>query len=154
MGTEVTAWLVLRIIYAWMFIYPLKALLQDWQGTVGMVSLIVPAAPRLGAVLMVMVMLAGGLMILLGIYAQIAGLLLAIYCLLGYRVHQHFARSATALKLDNEAPRRDCNILNQARQLAEVGHITSAQKNMVLAAVGVFFFLMGAGPMTITATLF
>ncbi len=146
---EVYAWLILRVVYAWMFLYPLKVLLSDWSGTKKTVALLIPFGVPFFAVLMVLVMIAGGLMILLGFYAQIAGFLLLCYSLFGVIVHYRLAAQASALKLVH-ADAADQAVLQQAINLALVGNITSGQKNVVLAAVGCFFMLMGSGPWSLT----
>ena len=56
---DTVAWLILRVIYAWMFLYPLKVLLKDWTGTTNTVALLIPICVPLCAVLMVIVMIAG-----------------------------------------------------------------------------------------------
>ena len=146
---DTVAWLILRVIYAWMFLYPLKVLLKDWTGTKNTVALLIPICVPLCAVLMVIVMIAGALMILLGFYAKLAGLMLLFYCLFGVLVHYRLAAQASALKLKT-TDHGDQKILQQAIGLALVGNITSGQKNVVLAAVGCFFMLMGSGPWSLT----
>ncbi len=154
MAEEVIAWLVLRIVYAWMFLYPLKVLLADFNATVGLVGLIAPFKPRLCAYLMVAVMIVGSLMILFGIYAQIGGILLMFYCLIGVVVHNKLAQQALSAKLSPGASDSDKGVLKSTADLGAVGNFTSAQKNYVLAAVGFFFFLMGSGPWSFTSNLF
>lgn len=146
---DILAWLILRVIYAWMFLYPLKSLLKDWSSTKNTVALLIPICAPFCAVLMVIVMIAGAFMILLGFYAKIAGFMLLIYCLFGAVVHYRLAAQAAALKLSGSASKADQKALQQAIGLALVGNITSAQKNIVLAAVGCFFMLMGSGPLSL-----
>ncbi len=40
------AWLALRVVYAWMFLYPLKSLLSDWPATVQATALLFPWQTR------------------------------------------------------------------------------------------------------------
>lgn len=146
MTIDLVAWLVVRIVYAGFFLYALKALFADWQGTIGLVKLIMPASlAPLGAVGMVIVMLLGALGILFGVYGQIAGLLLCVYCLLGACVHYRLAKTAP---IDSSDPQ-----IKSGAMLAVVGHVTSAQKNFVLAAMAFFFMLMGTGPASLTVNL-
>ncbi len=144
---EILAWLTLRIVYAWMFLWPLKALFADWKATEGVVGLICPA--RLvgpAAKLMVVVMVTGALSILLGVLPAVGGVLLFIYCLIGAVAHYRLGASATALSLSATAADEDRQALANAAALATVGHVTSAEKNFVLAALGLFFALAGTGP--------
>ena len=145
---EVYGWLILRVTYAWMFLYPLKGLLIDWSSTKNLTQLVIPCQKlaSLLAVLMCLTMLLGALSILLGFYGQIAGLALSIYCLMGAVVHYRLATQAEKISLSSEASLADQQSLKQCIQLSVVGNTTSAQKNLVLAAVGCFFMLMGTGP--------
>lgn len=151
---ETVAWLVLRIVYAWMFLYPLKTLLKDWSGAVALTKLIIPIAAPLFTVAMLLAMFFGALSILFGIFGQLAGLVLLVYCLMGAVVHYRLAAAAGKISLSAQSAEEDKNQLAQAIQLATVGHVTSAQKNFVLAAVACFFMLMGTGPYSLTAPLF
>jgi uncharacterized membrane protein YphA (DoxX/SURF4 family) len=144
---DVLAWLILRIVYAWMFLYPLKDLLKDWQGALSLTKLVVPF-PKLVPLFtfaMLAIMLLGGLSILLGFYGQLASAALLVYCLMGARVHYCLANKAKKLNL------KENGACKEAIQLAILGHVTSAQKNFVLAAVACFFILMGTGPYSLTA---
>ena len=128
-------------------------LLKDWSATKSTVALLIPICVPFCAIVMVMVMIAGALMILLGFYAQIAGFMLLFYCLFGVLVHYRLAAQAAALKLVH-ADSTDQQVLQQAIGLALVGNITSGQKNVVLAAVGCFFMLMGSGPWSLTGLIY
>lgn len=153
---DTLAWLIIRIAYAWMFIYPVKSLMQDWQGTKLMMDLLVPKSlglQALTAAIMLVIMLFGGLMILFGVYAQIAGLILCIYSIIGYFIHTKLAQSAFVMKNKFEIKAHQDEILD-LEKLAFIGHTTSAQKNFVLAAMGLMFFLLGSGPLSLTSNLF
>jgi hypothetical protein len=143
------AWLILRLVYAWMFLYPLKDLLTDWRGTVHLASFIIPFAPKLGALGTLGIMLLGAVSILLGFYPTVGGFLLLIYCLLGGYVHWSLAKQAEHLSLTASSSSANRTILEAAKTLAIQGHVSSGQKNMVLAAVGCFFMLMGTGPLSL-----
>ncbi len=151
---EIIAWLVLRIIYAWMFIYPIKALTADWEGTKNTVRLLTPIFVNLSSMMMIAVMFIGGVMILLGVYAQIAGIALCAYCLVGYYIHNKIAQNALKSEISSQISDKDQEVINNIKAAAAVGNITSAQKNIVLAAVGFFFFFIGSGPFSITNNLF
>jgi uncharacterized membrane protein YphA (DoxX/SURF4 family) len=85
-------------------------------------------------------MYAGGVSVLLGLEPRIGGLMLAVFSLLGMRIH---------------AIRR-----NEAKEAAEAGdtmgwsaysaHVAAGLKNWALAAGGVTFILMGAGRYSLT----
>ena len=146
---ENSAWLILRVVYALMFFYPIYGLLKDWSGTKNMTALLFPCAVPLFAVLMMLTMFFGAFSILFGIWGQLAGFALLIYCLLGAVVHFRLARHAQKIHLSIEASHDDQQQLKQVIQLATVGNVTSAQKNFVLAAVACFFMLMGTGPFSL-----
>lgn len=153
-SVPLSAWLILRIVYAWMFLYPLKTLLKDWPGALGLTQLVMPFAAPFFTVLMLLTMFLGSLSILLGFYGQFAGLALLVYCLIGAIVHYRLASKLQTISLSSLSSFEDKQQLTQAIQLGVVGHITSAQKNFVLAAVACFFMLMGTGPYSLTVPLF
>lgn len=148
------AWLMLRVMYAWMFLFPLKDILRDFDAATEVVRLIMPFQTRFFTVIMILVMVLGGFSILLGAYGQIAGVFLLIYCLLGVAVHYRLSDEISALKLSAEASRGDRERFGDAVALGILGNQTSGQKNIVLAAVAFFFMLMGTGPMSLTANIF
>ncbi|MEM7436818.1 MAG: hypothetical protein AAF436_16815, partial [Myxococcota bacterium] len=137
-------------VYAWMFIYPAIGLVRDWRSTVETTALLFKWQPALFASLSVAAMFAGGLMILLGAFGWIAGLYFFAFCLGGARVHYRLAARAGETKPPSSLGGPDQDAFEGLAGLAVVGHVTSAQKNFVLAAVGLFFFLMGTGPCSIT----
>lgn len=154
MTAEHAAWLVLRVVYAWMFLYPLIALFKDFNAAVGLVELIVPFQAKFFTMIMVIVMFFGAVMIFFGIYAQIAGFFLMFYCLIGARVHYKLMKKVSSYALSISASEVDKQLMSQATQLGAVGHLTSAEKNFVLAAVGFFFMILGSGPWSVTTNLF
>lgn len=153
-SVPVFAWLILRIVYAWMFLYPLKALLKDWPGALGLTQLVIPFAAPLFTVAMLLTMFFSGLSILLGFYGQLAGFALLVYCLIGALVHYRLASKLQTISLSGQSSSEDKQLLTQAIQLGSVGHVTSAQKNFVLAAVACFFMLIGTGPYSLTGPFF
>lgn len=148
---DIIAWLILRIIFAWMFLYPLTMLLNDWEAAKANVGMISSRFHHELAFIMVIVMVVGALSILLGILPHIGGLMLLVYCLLGALVHYRFADSINQLQLSSQADEQDLEIFDKARTIGAVGHITSAQKNFVLAALACWFMLMGTGPWSIVS---
>lgn len=116
-------------------------------------ALVAPFKTRWFAYLMIATMVVGALMILLGIYAQIAGLILMIYCLVGIVVHYRLGRSLLSKKLSATARTQDKQILNKVAKLGFIGHFASAQKNLALAAVAFFIMLLGSGPLSLTLNI-
>jgi uncharacterized membrane protein YphA (DoxX/SURF4 family) len=151
--TEDLAWLILRIGYAWLYLYALLGLLSNWQATKDLVALLFPRYTPVFAVIMVIVMFISAISIVLGFYAEIAGLMLSFYNLLGIRVHYKLAAQTRAFELSPNAALEDKQILAEAGTLGAVGHITSAQKNVVLFAVALFFMLAGSGPFSMTTSI-
>jgi uncharacterized membrane protein YphA (DoxX/SURF4 family) len=147
------AWLILRVVFAGFFLYPLKTFLSNWQATLGTVKVLTPVCPQFFAIVMVSVMILGALGILLGVLAQVAGLALLIYCLLGVRVHLKLSQTVEELTLSNSASAEDKKQMSIANTLGSLGHATSAQKNFVLAAVACFFMIMGSGPLSLMHNL-
>ena len=143
------AWVLLRVVYAWMFIYPAIGLIRSWPSTVQTTSLLFSWQPALFAFGSVAGMIVGGLMILLGVYGWSAGLFFFFLSLGGARIHYHLAQRARATQLSQGASDADTQATSELSDLAVVGHVTSAQKNFVLAAVGLFFFLVGTGPLSL-----
>ncbi len=130
------AWIVLRIVYAWMYLYPLIALFKNWQGTIDTTALLFKKQPKTFTIASVLVMIIGGLSILLGIYARIGGILLLIFNIGGAYIHYQLANRAKAFSANPNSI-----LVN----LAVLGNVSSAQKNFVLAAVAFFFMLQGSG---------
>lgn len=143
------AWVSLRVVYAWMFIYPAIGLIQSWPTTVQTTGLLFRWRPALFAGASVAGMIVGGLMILFGMYGSIAGLFFFLFSLGGARIHFRLADQARGAKLSEVATEADAQTIRELADLAAVGHVTSAQKNFVLAAVGLFFFFMGTGPLSL-----
>lgn len=151
---ETAALIFLRIVLAWMFLYPLKDLLADWKGTVNLVRLITPFFPNLFALLMILVMFLGSLSILFGVYAQIGASFLFIYSLVGVIVHYQLSQQIKTQSLSDEASKDDRAVLEKTKALGVAGNNTSAQKNIVVAAALLVIVLLGSGPFSLTGNLF
>ena len=143
------AWIALRAVYAWMFLYPAVGLLRDWPTTVRTTGLLVPWGTPLFAAASVAFMIVGGLMILFGGWGRLAGAGFVAFNLGGAVIHYRLAAQATAAALSPGASEADRESLAGAAGLGVVGNVTSAEKNFVLAAVGLFFFLVGTGPLSV-----
>jgi len=140
------AWLVLRFVYAWMFLYPLKSLLKDWPATVQATGLLFPWQSGCFAVASIVVMALGALSILLGCYGQLGAAGLLVFSLGGAVIHYRLADLAKRARLSDQASSADRQAMGELSALGVVGHVTSAEKNFVLAAVALFFLIMGTGP--------
>lgn len=149
MNVNDLAWVSLRLVYAWMFIYPAVGLTKQWPTTVQTTALLFSVKPRLFALASVAFMFVGGVMVLLGVYGWLAGAGFVAFNLGGAIIHYRLAAQAGAASLSPEASTTDVSTIKGLANLAVVGHVTSAQKNFVLAAVGLFFFLVGTGPCSV-----
>lgn len=148
-NSTIVAWLVLRAVYAWMYLYPAIGLLRNWPATVATTGLLFKQGTKFFSVTSVAVMIIGALMILFGVYGQYAGLALFAFNLGGAIIHYRLAAATKASQLSVAASEADKATLAQVATLGWVGHVTSAEKNFVLAAVALFFALMGTGPLSI-----
>ncbi len=142
MTVHVAAWLILRLAMTWLFLTPVFGLIRDWDGTKQLIRLISPVWINGLAVCCVAIMIAGSLSVLLGVYAQIGAALLGVYCLLGIRVHYQLAKTIAQSTHPGDGD-----------ALGIAGHVSSGQKNVVLAAVCLFIVVFGSGPMSLTLPL-
>jgi uncharacterized membrane protein YphA (DoxX/SURF4 family) len=90
-------------------------------------------------------MILGSLMILFGVYGQYAAVALLGFNLGGAVIHYRLARIAKGTQLSESASDEDQSTVAELANLGHVGHVTSAEKNFVLAAVALFFALVGTG---------
>ncbi len=139
-------WLILRIVFAWMFLYPIITLLKTWHDTVKTTALLFPWQPAFFTICSILIMFFGALSILVGFFAQVGAIGLCAISLGGAIIHYRLA--AQAEKLSQQLPLSSAK--EQLITLAQVGNVTSAQKNFVLAAVAIFFILVGSGPVSIS----
>lgn len=146
------AWIALRIVYAWMFLYPAAGLIRDWSTTVQTTALLFKRATGLFAFASLVIMIFGALMILFGVYGQYAAVALVAFNLGGAILHYRLARLIKQTHLSNNASAEDRAALDGAATLGWVGHVTSAEKNFVLAAVALFFALKGTGPLSLLSS--
>lgn len=148
---DAMAWLILRIVFAGFFLYPIYGFLQNWSIAQQTAMLIYPKYANFQAVIMIVAMVIISLSILFGIYGHVGGFIAVVYCLLGVRAHLALAHKLRLAKLSDSAADGDKIILTEAASLGAVGHVTSAQKNLVIAAMAFFFMLLGTGPLSITS---
>ena len=143
------AFIVLRIVLAWFFLYPVKGLITNWNESVNLVKLVIPIFPNLFTALMILTMIVGSLSILLGIMAPIGALLLFVYSLIGVAVHYKLSLKIEEQALSESASQSDQNILAETKAIGIAGHTTSAQKNIVVASALLIIILMGSGPLSL-----
>lgn len=142
---ESIAWVTLRAVYAWMYIYPSIGLIRNWPVTVSTTGLLFKRGTEFFAFSSLVVMIVGSLMIFLGIYGQYAAVALFGFNIGGAVIHYRLARIAKETHLSASASEDDQATLAELADLGHVGHVTSAEKNFVLAAVAMFFALVGTG---------
>ena len=145
----VVGFLLLRMFFFFKFMYALKGLLEDWSASEQMVALLFPMWTRFFAVMMVLVVIACAFSALLGFYGQIGGLLTFLFCLLGMRLHMILKGQAASIQCA-----ADDQACQQLKTLAVLGQSACAQKNTVIAGVGLFFLFAGTGPYSLTPNLF
>jgi uncharacterized membrane protein YphA (DoxX/SURF4 family) len=143
---EAVAWLTLRIVYAWIYLYPAQGLIRDWPTTVETTGLLLSRGTSFFALVSVTGMIVGALMILLGVYGQFAAVGLFAFNVGGAIIHYRLAAMAKSTRISDLAAADDQTTVERLATLGWVGHVTSAEKNFVLAAVAVFFALVGTGP--------
>lgn len=146
MDRYIFSWLVLRLVLAWMYLYPIIGLMKDREGLMASTKLLFPWKTAFFAYVSIGAMIIGALSILFGFYAQIGGFILLIFTLGGIRVHYALAAQAKPA-LNNPQVRA-------LAKLALLGHISSAEKNFVLAAVALMIMLLGSGPLSLTGNIF
>ena len=150
---DMWAELMLRLVFVGVFCYPLPGLIRDWSSTQMLVRFISPVFVKSFSVLVIIVMIVGSLSILLGVYAQIGGILLCIYSMLGIRVHYMLAKSIQSLALPAGSSKRAVNVFQQSQSIGISGHLASAQENTVLAAVALMYAIIGSGVLSLTGQL-
>jgi uncharacterized membrane protein YphA (DoxX/SURF4 family) len=147
------AWGIIRVVMAWMFLMPIPGLLADWKSTQMLTRLVSGVCVNLLSVLSIAMMVLGALSILLGLYAQIGGILLFVYCIIGMRVHFKLGRLISSIQLPDVCRPGGEEAFGEVKSLGIVGQVTSAQKNVVLAGVALAFAILGSGAISITGNL-
>jgi len=146
-------WGIIRLVMAWMFLIPVPGLLADWETTKMLTRLISGMWINLLSVLSVAMMILGALSVLLGLYAQVGGVLLFVYCLFGMRVHFKLGRLIASIELPSVCRPDGDQAFGNVQSLGIVGQVTSGQKNAVLAVVSLAFAILGSGAISITGNL-
>jgi hypothetical protein len=146
-------WFILRIAVAWMYLFPVPGLVADWDATTLLTRLVSGIFVNFLSVLGIFLMVLGAISILFGIYAQIGGIFLFVYTLIGIRVHFRLAQVIASRELPDICRAQGGPALGDVKSLGVLGQITSGQKNVVLAAVALAFVILGSGSISLTANL-
>jgi uncharacterized membrane protein YphA (DoxX/SURF4 family) len=147
------AWLLFRATYSWVF---LNAAWQCGKSRAGIEWTIAESSILFGRMatvlgpLGILVMAFGGLSILLGAFAELGGIMLAMFLVPGTVIHLRKRREAASLagniRSRLEAGSPPMQSLDALTVLADLGHYSSAMKNISLLGPAVFFAVMGPGP--------
>lgn len=146
--------LTLRIMFAWIFLWPLPGLLKDWQTTVQTTGLLFPFGQRFFTTVSVIGMTLCSIMVMVGIYGRVGAVFLFFFCIGGAIVHNKLAGipELAARKLPSDDLKTPVGeVLDQALVLNRVGNVTSAQKNLVIAGIAAFFALTGTGDLSVAS---
>ena len=73
--------LTLRIMFAWIFLWPLPGLLKDWQTTVQTTGLLFPFGQRFFTTVSVIGMTLCSIMVMVGIYGRVGAVFLFFFCI-------------------------------------------------------------------------
>ncbi|CEK10693.1 DoxX family protein [Legionella hackeliae] len=146
----ILAWLVLRIVFAGFFLYACYGFVRNWPAAKQTATLIYPRYANFQAISMLIWMFVISISILLGIYGRIGGALALLFSSIGAYAHYTCAHKLTSIQLSTTATDEDKKLLEEAKAIGMVGHVTSAQKNYVIAAMSFFFMLLGTGPWSVT----
>lgn len=140
---DIAAILIIRICYGLLFFMPLAMYLTHWDETVRSVGTVFKSHPDFMATCAMVLMLWTGISVFFGIYAQVGGITAIVLCLSG--IVSHYRQAGYAMSL--------ASIDLKLSTLAEMGHKSAAQKNLVMLALGVYFLLMGSGHISVTGNL-
>jgi uncharacterized membrane protein YphA (DoxX/SURF4 family) len=146
---EPFAWVALRAVYAWIYLYASIGLMTNWPTTLSTTKLLFTKGTAFFAATSLVIMIFGSLMILFGVYGQYAAVAMFAFNLGGAVIHYRLARLAKATHLSESASDVDRATVVELANLGHVGHVTSAEKNFVLAAVALFFALVGTGEISL-----
>lgn len=151
MDLETIGWLVLRIVYGGMFLHAAFLLVKGWQWTIDHTAILFGNKAKLFAAGGIFLMAAGGLSIVFGLLGRLGGLALIVFLLPGVKIHFMEMKLAQqeAEKLKGQIPSNLQPSLEALSSSANLGHFSSALKNIYLAGVAAFFLLNGTGPFSV-----
>jgi uncharacterized membrane protein YphA (DoxX/SURF4 family) len=93
----------------------------------------------------IVVMGAGGLAILLGVGAELAGIVLTVFLLMGAVIHLRHSEEAVRLAAEVRGNTVASEPLRHLAVSCQLGHYSSAMKNYSLCGPALFFAIMGSG---------
>lgn len=146
--------LILRIMFAWIFLWPAPGLIRNWKTTVQTTGLLFPVGQQFFTAVSVVGMITCSLMVAIGIYGRIGAIFLFFFCIGGAIVHNKLAGipEAKAKSLPEQpSDPKVAEVLAEALTLNRVGNVTSAQKNLVIAGIAAYYVLAGTGPLSIVS---
>jgi len=144
--------LILRIMFAWIFLWPAPGLIRNWKTTVQTTGLLFPVGQQFFTAVSVVGMITCSLMVAIGIYGRIGAIFLFFFCIGGAIVHNKLAGipEAKAKSLPEQpSDPKVAEVLTEALTLNRVGNVTSAQKNLVIAGIAAYYVLAGTGALSI-----
>lgn len=150
MDFEAIGWLIFRVSYSFVFLNAAWQCGKSKEGIAWTVEesriLFGKAAPLFGPAGIV-VMAVGGLSVLLGIYGEVGGLMLASFVLPGAIIHLRKQKESVSLaeELKNSIQPDGESKLGQLGILASLGHYSSAMKNFSLFGPGLLLLFTGTG---------
>ena len=146
-------WFIIRITVAWLYLFPLPGLLADWDATTMLTRLVSGIFVNFLSILGIVLTGLGAISVLFGIYAQIGGIFLFVYTVVGIQVHLRLAKVIASRELPDTCRAQGGQALGEVKSLGIVGQVTSGQKNVVLAAVALAFSILGSGSISVTGNL-
>ena len=100
---EPFAWVALRAVYAWIYLYASIGLMMNWPTTLSTTKLLFTKGTAFFAATSLVIMIFGSLMILFGVYGQYAAVAMFAFNLGGAVIHYRLARLAKATHLSESA---------------------------------------------------
>lgn len=157
---ENIAWIAFRLLFSVVFLNAAWQCGKSAEGrawTVEESKILFGNAAKFFAPIGILIMGFGGISILFGVLAEIGGALLSGFLLLGTLIHLRHSKNASALlnslldTLDDGAESERSEMLQTLATSAQLGHYSSAMKNMSLMGPSVFFTVMGSGPWSVVS---
>ncbi len=143
------AWISIRLLFSYVFLNAAWQCGKNRQGrewTVNESRILFGDAAGLFGPLGIVAMAIGGLSILLGICAEFGGILLTVFLAMGAAIHFSHSKRASELQTSISSEAEDQSRLTELAVSAQLGHYSSAIKNISLMGPSIFFAIMGSGP--------
>ena len=148
------SWILFRILFSIIFLNAAWQCGRNQAGRKWTISeskiLFGDLAPIFG-IAGIFVMAFGGLSILFGAAAEVGGAVLAVFLAMGAVIHFRHSKNAGQLHQSLIAKSEDTaqEHLQELAVSAQLGHYSSAIKNISLMGPAIFFAFMGSGPLSI-----